>query len=345
MADPPEAYWRKVLVWIVLAVAAYIFWRWLVWYLLPFVAAFVLAFLVSPVVDRLVRLGVSGPLAALVGLFAAILGFLILLGAVFSLLAAELVQISQRLPRYLKSRPLEVGRYIREWNGWRIRLGLGSGNVNQELGSVYRLVGRVVKDLAHSLVQLPEIALILLVAALASFFILRDAPLVRQTVSRAAPPLWRDRLGPLSVAMARGLFGYIRAEFALVALTGLVTMSGLVLVGAPYAVLVGLTAGLLDMVPFMGPTIILVPWAMGALATGSVSLAFRLLAVLAGVALIRQTIEPRLVGKGTGLHPLVVLFSLYMGVRLFGAAGVLVGPVTAVMFKAIAEILANPGQT
>jgi predicted PurR-regulated permease PerM len=67
-----------------------------------------------------------------------------------------------------------------------------------------------------------------------------------------------------------------------------------------------------------------------------------LVAVLAGVGVIRQTAEPRLVGQSTGLHPLVVLFSLYTGVRLFGAGGVLIGPVTAVLFKAIAQVMAYP---
>lgn len=339
MKQPDERYWRKALVWSALALASYAFWHWLVWYLLPFVLAIVLAFLVHPWVDRLESWGMDRSMAVLIALGSALGGVLAMCGAILTLLAAEVVQISHRLPAYLRARPFEIGRYLNEWNHLRDQMGLGSGSLNQEVNSIYRMMGSLVRGLAHGLVQLPGMALILLISALAAFFVLRDQRLVRRVAERVSPPAWRDRLGPLSSAMAGGLFGYLRAEFALVALTGLATMSGLVIIGAPYAVLVGLTAGLLDMVPFMGPTVLLVPWSVGSMATGNWPLAIRLLAVLAGVAVVRQTVEPRLVGRGTGLHPLVVLFSLYMGVRLFGAGGVLVGPVTAVMFKAIAHAM------
>ncbi len=334
-------YWRTALLWTAMGVISYIFWRWLVWYLLPFVVAIALTFLISPWVDRIEGLGLARAWAVLASLAAALLVFFVLCGSVLSLLAAELLQISHRLPHYLKDRPLEIGRYLQQWNDLRRQLGIGSGNLGQEWDSLYHLAAYLARGIARGLVQLPELALILLVASLAAFFMLRDQRQVRRAVRTLAPPPWRHRIGPLSAAMVGGLFGYMRAEFALVALTGLATMGGLLICRAPYAVLIGLTAGLLDMVPFMGPTILLVPWALGALATGNLGLAIRLVGVLAGVALVRQTAEPRLVGRGTGLHPLVVLFSLYIGIRLFGAGGVLVGPVTAVMFKAIAQVMAD----
>ena len=327
--------------WIALGLISYVFWRWLVGYLLPFVIAIALAFLIGPWVDRLEAWGLARSWAALAALGAALLVFFVLCGSILSLLAAELLEISHRLPHYLKARPLEIGRYLQQWNDLRRQVGMSSGNLGHEWDSLYRLAAYVVGGIARGLIQLPERALILLVASLAAFFILRDHREVRRTVRVLSPPAWRKRIGPLSMAMATGLFGYIRAEFTLVALTGLATMGGLLIVRAPYAVLIGLTAGLLDMVPFMGPTILLVPWAVGSLITGNSGLAIRLLMVLAGVAFVRQTAEPRLVGRGTGLHPLVVLFSLYIGIRLFGAGGVLIGPITAVMFKAIAQVMAD----
>lgn len=338
----PEVYWRHALVWGAIVLGSYVFWRWLVWYVMPFALAILLALLVNPWVARLRRWGLSASLAALVALTASIGGLTALCGAVFSVLLAELLQVSRRLPHYFRERPLRLEQYVQEWNAFRVELGLGSGRVNQELGSVYRLMMRMARDLSHVLVQLPELALVLLVCALASFFLLRDHELVKVEVLRLAPPGVSGRIGLLSAFITRGLVGYMCAELSLVALTGLATMSGLVLIRAPYAGLVGLAAGLLDMVPFMGPTIVLLPWALGAALTGHLGLAFRLVAVLAGVGVIRQTAEPRLVGQSTGLHPLVVLFSLYTGVRLFGAGGVLIGPVTAVLFKAIAQVMAYP---
>ena len=332
----PGRYWQQVVIWVALAGAAYVFWRWLVWYLLPFVLAVILTAMVMPVVERLESWGFRRTGAVLTALGGALGGLVLLSGAVFTLLAAELVQISHRMPHFL-DRPGQVARYLKQWNQLREQLGLGNANLGTEMHSLYNVAAAMGRTVAHGLLQLPEMALVMIVASVAAFFMLRDQTVVLRQVKQLSPPFLRPRMGRLTLAMTGGLWGYLRAQFALVSLTGLATMGGLLVIGAPYAVLVGLTAGLLDLVPFMGPTMLLVPWAMVAMLSGHAAMAVHLLAVLAGVALVRQLVEPRLVGRGTGLHPLVVLFSLYMGIRLFGGSGVLIGPITAVMFNAIRQ--------
>lgn len=333
----PGRYWQQVVIWVALGCAAYVFWRWLVWYLLPFVLAVVLTAMVMPLVERLESWGLRRTGAVLMALGGALGGLVLLSGAIFTLLAAELVQISHRMPRYLASRPGQMARYLQQWNALRQHLGLGNASLGTEMHSLYNVAAAMGRTVAHALLQLPEMALMMIVASVAAFFMLRDQAIVLRQVKLLSPPFLRPRMGRLTLAMTGGLWGYLRAQFALVSLTGLATMGGLLVIGAPYAVLVGLTAGLLDLVPFMGPTMLLVPWALISLVAGHGAMAMHLLAVLAGVALVRQIVEPRLVGRGTGLHPLVVLFSLYMGIRLFGGAGVLIGPITAVMFNAIMQ--------
>lgn len=340
--EEPGRYWHQFLIWLLIVLASYGFWRWLVWYLLPFLLALILAAMIKPVVVRLRSWGFGSSGAVVVALGSVLGGAVVLLGAILTLLTAELVQITHRMPSFLRGRPLKVGEYLEQWNQLRSQFGLGGSTLNNELRSVYQLLGAMLRGLAHTLVQLPEMALMLLIASLAAFFVLRDESMVRTAIQRISPPWLRTQLGRLSSSIIGGLGGYVRAEFALVSLTGLATTGGLLLIRAPYAVLIGLTAGFLDLVPFMGPTILLVPWSLGAALTGHAAMAVHLLLVLAGVAVVRQTIEPRLVGQGTGLHPLVVLFSLYMGVRLFGAGGVLVGPITAVMFNALAKLMGAP---
>ncbi len=331
----PTRYWREFVIWSLLFVAAYVFWRWVAGYLMPFLLAGVLASLVLPVVERLERMGIRRVWAVIMAPGSVLSSLSVLTGAVLLLVTAELVQITHRLPRYLHARPLGLQRAIGKWSQLRGQFGLGQGSIHQEIHDLYRMLGTVVKSVGHLLVMLPEFALMMIVAVVAAFFILRDYERISPWLRRLSPPAVRSRIKPFTSLIAGGLWGYVRAELALVSLTGLATAGGLLVIGAPYAVLVGLLAGLLDLVPFMGPTILLVPWAAGAGATGHWALALHLLLVLLAVAIIRQLSEPRLVGQGTGLHPLVVLFSLYMGIRIFGGAGVIVGPVTAVMLNAV----------
>lgn len=339
MHEPSARYWRQFFIWLAWVIACYVFWRWLASYILPFVLAIVLAALVEPLVVRLQHWGL-GRLGAVLGALGGVMASLILVcGAILTLVTAEMVQISHRMPDYLRAQPLGAVRLLERWNRLKGRLGLGQATISGELHSAYQMLAVVLKSIGHALVVLPELALMMVVAAVAAFFILRDDRQVLAAVKRASPPAIAGRMGRLTTAMTGGLWGYMRAELALVSLTGLVTTGGLLLIGAPYAALVGLMAGLLDMVPFMGPTVLLVPWAAGAAATGHWPMAVHLLMVLAAVAVIRQLIEPRLVGQGTGLHPLVVLFSLYIGIRLFGGGGVIIGPVSAVMLNAVRQVM------
>nr|WP_243239382.1 AI-2E family transporter [Sulfobacillus harzensis] len=331
-------YWREFVLWALLLLAAYAFWRWMATYVLPFVLAGTLAWFVLPLVERLEDFGLGRVWAVLLSLGGVMATLVVLSGAILLLLTAELVQASHRLPTYLKSRPFGIAKAFHEWNRLRDQLGLGRGSFSQEINSLYRMLTVVVKSVGHLLVVLPEMALMMVVAVVAAFFILRDYPRILTWMRRISPPALRRSMGRFTTMMAGGLWGYVRAELALVSLTALTTAGGLLLIRAPYAVLVGLMAGLLDLVSFMGPTIVLVPWAAGAAVAGHWPLSIHLLLVLAAVAVVRQLSEPRLVGQGTGLHPLVVLFSLYMGIRLFGGVGVIVGPVTAVILNAVRQV-------
>jgi sporulation integral membrane protein YtvI len=335
-------YTARAAIWIGLCLLSYAFWRWLAGYLFPFILGAGMAGLVQPLVNRFERLGVSRSLAALAALLSVLGGVGVIAGSIIMLLLSELVEFTHRVPEYLHDRPWHLTRYLRWYNAVRARLGWGRESVRTELHSLDQMLGVSIKALAHLLLQLPDMALMVVIATLAAFFLLRDERLVRNSAVRMAPPWLRSRLARLTRAVQSGLWGYLWAEVLLVGITGLTTTGGLLLIGAPYAALVGLSAGLLDLVPFLGPTLILAPWALGALLTGHARLGIHLLVVLAAVVLIRQTFEPRLVGQNTGLHPLVVLFSLYMGVRLFGAGGVIVGPMTAVFFNALSPLLAEP---
>ncbi|MCY0879793.1 MAG: AI-2E family transporter [Firmicutes bacterium] len=328
--------------WLGLLLASYAFWRWLAGSLFPFLLAAGIAGLVKPLADRLQQFGMPRGWAVLAALLSVLGGVSVTAGSIVLLLFSELMEFTHRMPQYLHERPWHLTRYLRWYNAVRARLGLGQSSVRAELHSLYQLFGVSLKALAHLLLQLPDLALMMVIATLAAFFLLRDLGQVEEAALHLVPPRFRPRILTLGKAVQSGLWGYLWAEAMLVTITGLTTTGGLLLIGAPYAALVGLSAGLLDLVPFLGPTLILAPWAVGAALTGHPRLALHLALVLVGVVVIRQTFEPRLVGQNTGLHPLVVLFSLYMGVRLLGAGGVVAGPMTAVFFNALHPLKAGP---
>ena len=108
---------------------------------------------------------------------------------------------------------------------------------------------------------------------------------------------------------------------------------GLSLLRVNYALLVALLVAIVDIFPILGTGTILIPWAVFALVSGNVGLGSGLL-ILYGVSLIvRQVLEPKIVGNSIGLHPLATLAAVYLGIKFTGFLGIFIGPIVALCIK------------
>ena len=132
------------------------------------------------------------------------------------------------------------------------------------------------------------------------------------------PPLWRRlrRLGRR----------YLRACLLLGLFTFLQMFIGLAILSVPYAFLLSLLIAVVDFLPLLGTGIILIPWAAVSLLMGEVRLGIGLLVLYVVSSVVRQILEPRLIGQGLGLHPLLSLFAMYAGLRLLGVPGMILAP-------------------
>jgi predicted PurR-regulated permease PerM len=111
-----------------------------------------------------------------------------------------------------------------------------------------------------------------------------------------------------------------------------------------YAFLVAFIISLLDLLPALGAIAVLAPWSALSFASGNVRVGAGLLILAGVVTLTRQIAEPKIVGKSLGLHPLVALFAMYAGLKLFGAAGLVLGPCAAIVVRTAlkSDIAAKP---
>jgi sporulation integral membrane protein YtvI len=151
---------------------------------------------------------------------------------------------------------------------------------------------------------------------------------------RLTPEAWRDRVLPWGRRLRRIGRQYLRACLLLGLLTFLEGFIGLALLRVPYAFLLAVLLAVVDFLPLLGTGIILLPWAAVSLLLGEVTLGIGL-AVLYGVtSVVRQVLEPKLIGEGLGLHPLVSLAAMYGGLRLFGVWGMILAPLLAAAVSA-----------
>ena len=114
-------------------------------------------------------------------------------------------------------------------------------------------------------------------------------------------------------------------------------MLGFLILRIEYVFLLALVVALLDILPILGVGTVLLPYAVISFLGGNTPLGVGLLILYAVITVIRQTVEPHLVGKSLGLHPILMLFALYAGIRLFGIIGILAGPLLVLLLKALLQ--------
>ncbi|MBR5125069.1 MAG: sporulation integral membrane protein YtvI [Clostridia bacterium] len=186
---------------------------------------------------------------------------------------------------------------------------------------------------------LPTAFIFITVVLLACYYLSADDGRIASGVSAAAARLTpegvRDRLPSLGRRLGRLGKQYLRACLLLGGLTFLQAFIGLAVMGIPYAFILALLIAVVDFLPLLGTGIILVPWAVLCFLLGQVKLGVGLLILYGISTVVRQVLEPKLIGDGLGLHPLLSLLSMYAGLRLFGVGGMILAPLMAAAVKSV----------
>ena len=165
------------------------------------------------------------------------------------------------------------------------------------------------------------------------YFTAEDYPNLRR-VARETIPRSVRRIG----VQARGAFsaafgGYLKAEILVsLGVTGILLV-GFFLLRQPYWVLLAVALGILDFIPIVGAGTVMVPWSVILLVLGEWKRGVAFLAVWGVICLFRRMIEPKIVGDQTGLHPLLSLLAIYVGMKLGGVVAMILAPVLLLMLR------------
>jgi predicted PurR-regulated permease PerM len=323
------AFRRQIGFWLIAAIVLGVFLYVFSDILLPFVAGMVLAYFLDPIADRLERAGLSRTAATLLILLAFILALTIALIVLVPVLASQLADFLRVLPDYLDRLQVLITSFDPQWLEGRFGLEAGSlrEGLNSLLASGIGLASSVFQSIWISGVALFSIAGLFVVTPVVAFYMLLDWDRMVATVDGWVP---RDHLGTVRQIAAdvnASTAGFVRGQGTLCLVLGVMYAAGLTLTGLNFGFLIGLFAGLISFIPYVGSTVGLV------LAVGVAVVQFwpdwPMVALVAAVFFVGQFIEgnvlqPRLVGKSVGLHPVWLMFSLFAFGALFGFVGLLI---------------------
>ncbi len=311
----------------------------------PFATGIALGYLLDPVVRRLHRWGVSRLIAALLILGLFILVLAIALVTLAPILANQLVGFAQKLPGIvvrIQTLAVSEGQDLmaKYGGGWLDQLGLSTSFSGDQL---QKTVGDFVKSGAEWLLSagrgivsggaaLVNFFSLLVVTPVVAFYMLVDWDRMVRTLDSLLPLEHRDSLRAIAAEINHALAGFIRGQSLVCLFLGLWYSLGLTLIGLDFGFLIGVIAGVLSFVPYVGSLTALVLSLGVAVVQGWPNPKMVLLAlgvVGAGQFLEGNVISPKLVGESIGLHPVWLMFALFAFGGLFGFAGLIVAVPTA----------------
>lgn len=304
--------------------------------LLPFVAGLVIAYFLAPAVNALAGRGVPRWLGAL----GVLLGFGLIASAIAMLMVPLIVSQVSTLLDSLPSYVEKVRDYYIPWvEKWITRFRpedverLRSA-ASQSAADVAGFLGNLLKDLVANGVRLIDAMAMAIITPVVAFFVLRDWPALIATVNNVLPRRYYDIILSQLKEIDSTLSGFIRGQ-ALVCLSlGLIYSTGLALTGLKYSAAIGVTAGTLSFIPYVGT---IFGWVTSLVLALVQFDDWQHIAMVIGVfwsghILEAYVLTPKLVGHRVGLHPVWILFALITGIKLMGFLGILIAvPVAAVL--------------
>ena len=168
---------------------------------------------------------------------------------------------------------------------------------------------------------------------------------LRGNLSSMLLSLFRTSIHNTKRNLKTSVWGYIKTQLILMIYTFAITFIGLMVLRSPFALLLSVIIAIIDALPFFGSGFILWPGAIIHLILGSPKLAIGYMVIYAAVQIMRQIMQPKILGTQIGLHPLLTLFSMYFGYKCIGFWGLLLGPVIAVMLQAYFQTREKPPTT
>ena len=110
-----------------------------------------------------------------------------------------------------------------------------------------------------------------------------------------------------------------------------------------YPLLMALFIGFVDALPILGSGTVMIPWAIICAINGDINLGIAIIVLLIIMSVVRQILEPKLVSKNIGVHPIFTLIAMYTGFKVIGIIGLLIGPIVLIIFKNIFASLIDQG--
>ena len=327
---------------ILISIVVYAFFTVFFAFLAPFFFGLIIALLMEPLIRFIVkRMKWKRWVASL-------LCVLIFLAIISSLGAWLVTTLIRQVSAFVESAPYNIEEFSDRLSELNIRLQRVEDSLpegwyippieDMAMSLVTTLFGEGMRDHGMRIATvIPNFFLNTLLMLISAYFFMADRETIFNAMRKACPVWISKQMAQTRKGLSRAMGGYFRAQYILMAMVGIISIAGLLILGNQYALLVGLLVAILDFLPILGAGAVLIPWALISLVMGNLHHAIGLGIIYGVITITRQVMQPKILGDQMGAHPLASLMSIFIGFRMFGLLGLVIGPSLLMIFIAIFE--------
>lgn len=299
--------------------------------LAPFVIAMIISYVLNPVVCLLNRRKVPRPVAVLLIYAVFLTSLTVVLMNLIPMFMEQLMELNEHMPQFaMKAQSLADTFNDSEFLPESVREGINNA-LNKLENGISEWIANYINGIGSTLNTL----FVAFIIPFLAFYILKDFQLIEKTVLAVVPKTRRKQTIKLLLEMDDALGNYIRGQFLVCVIIGVLAYIGYSLIGMPYALLLASVVAIFDIIPYLGPYFGAAPAVIMALTISWKMVLYVVIVNFACQLLEGNIISPQVVGRSLNLHPLTIIFALLVG----GEAGGIFGLILAVPCFAVLKVM------
>lgn len=311
--------------------------------ILPFIFAYFLAWIIRPVTEFLYR---RMRIPRILGSSVSLTLLLAILGTGIFYLCKTLMKQSvlfiKNVPVYLNILADKLDSICMNCDEM---FGFNMGTMRTVVDdNITQMVNRIRTKIMPGITERTISFTILIIAAIGVFLIVfvaavliaKDLPAFRKKYEHSE--LYRD-IHKITEKLAYAGVAYLRSQLIIMVIVAFLCVLGLTILRNEYALLIGIGIAFMDALPILGSGIVFIPWVIIMLINGNIYYAAILITTYLICQIIREVLEPKLIGNRIGVKPLFTLISMYIGVRLFAISGFILGPIGLIIIITVVKVV------
>ncbi len=333
------AFWVKILRYIAFLIIIIATTKIAFRYFSPFIFALLISFFIKPLVTILHSFKIKKGISVALSILLVYGGLIYLFVLITTRGLTELIEFGNLLPIYTNSLyeyfigifSKAEALYIQLPSEVLAILTDVAKNIFDKLST---LLTATTKTIINTMTLLPKFGISVLISTIATFFILKDEERIFSFFIRQFSLPVQQKFISLKHNLFKALIGFLKAQLILMTITFFECLIGLSIIRVKYAFIISLLIAIIDILPVLGTGSVYVPWGIISILNGKLRLGVSLFIIYGVIVVVRYLVEPKIIGHHLGVHPLITLISMFVGVKVFGVGGIILGPVIVIILIA-----------